>query len=94
MMIKTSRKRFIAGATCPQCGEIDKVFTQIRSTQAPPGVESCQSENKVPEKINSADIVEEKERGCVSCDFLEVISDLEQEPEQVTGDWSPVKLLE
>lgn len=92
-MNKTSRRRFIAGATCPQCGEIDKVFTQIRTKQARP----CESEgtgNNDVGSTGSTDTVEEKERGCVSCDFLEVISDLEQEPAPVvTGEWSPVKLL-
>ena len=79
---KTSRRRFIAGATCPNCGEEDKVFTQIRQLDA--------MENNESEQL---------ERGCVACEFLEAISDIdtpmsqaEETPVNVTGAWSPVKL--
>ncbi len=79
------RRRFIAGATCPRCGEVDKVFTQIRSIEIPgQGAGS-----------------EQRERGCVSCDFLETISDVdssdkltEESKTEAGGTWSPVKLPE
>jgi uncharacterized metal-binding protein (TIGR02443 family) len=98
MINKTSRRRFIAGATCPQCGETDKVFTQIRTREAVLDTENMGSENKSSEDKCSEDsdskhTVEEKERGCIVCDFLEVISDIDQAP-VIVGDWSPVKLLE
>ena len=93
MINETSRRRFIAGATCPQCGETDKVFTQIRTREVPLDSEKVGIENKDLGNRGSKNTVEEKERGCIVCDFLEVISDVEQAP-VIVGDWSPVKLLE
>ncbi|MFT4711797.1 MAG: hypothetical protein ACJAVI_005715 [Candidatus Azotimanducaceae bacterium] len=93
MINKTSRRRFIAGATCPQCGETDKVFTQIRTKEMLLDSEKLGSENKFSGNSESKNTVEEKERGCIVCDFLEVISDVEQDP-VISGDWSPVKLLD
>ena len=77
-----SRRRFIAGATCPKCGEVDKVFTQTRSVRtSDTGVAS-----------------EQRERGCVACDFIEAIEDVVTKKASADiksgegGDWSPVKL--
>ena len=84
MSTSASRRRFIAGATCPQCGEVDKVFTQTRSVRT--------SDLEVAS--------EQKERGCVACDFLETIEDVaaKNAPSDVKSgegrDWSPVKLPE
>ncbi|MBT3710550.1 MAG: YheV family putative metal-binding protein [Pseudomonadales bacterium] len=84
MSTSASRRRFIAGATCPQCGEVDKVFTQTRSMRT--------SDSEVAS--------EQRERGCVACDFLETIEEVvtKNAPADVKsgerGDWSPVKLPE
>jgi len=81
-----TRRRFIAGATCPQCGETDKIFTQIRH--------ETDSGNKTGTVDPSTSGVGQMERGCIACDFLEVLSDLEDGGQAPAGDWSPVKLLD
>ena len=91
---RTSRRRFIAGATCPQCGEVDKIFTQTRIFV---GVEEGELEGSNSNESGSGSKkVEERERGCVACDFLEVLIDpgKTEGPTEVEGDWSPVKLLD
>ncbi len=84
MSISTSRRRFIAGATCPQCGQVDKVFTQTRITKSE----------------SSEVSLEYRERGCVACEFLENIEDatstnLPSDTEAADQkDWAPIKLPE